>query len=342
MFVNVRPRQKYPGKGARAILCLTAALVVLCCADASPTQGSTSGIDSSGEEDPLATGRVLARQGMTTEAERFVRQYLESHPNSADAHFLLGYILFKEVKAKESLAEYTEGAKYRTPAAVDLKVVALNYVLLGDYVDADKWLTRSLELTPSDSEGWYYLGRAKYNENRFEEAVNAFDQCLKLDRKNVKAEDNRGLSLQGLSRNHEAIAAYRTAISWQAELQAKNPGPFINLGSLLMELNRPEEAIASLNEALAIPPETYRSQGMAELEPRAHEQLGRAYMNLNQLPQAQAELEKAVALVPQDAHLHYLLGQAYRKGGRIEKAKAQFDRYTELVRAQDSVVRRKP
>ena len=318
-----------------SILCLCGVLSGACHAASQPAQGYEPGVSQAGKGDPLVKGRVLLQRGMTADAERFVRQYLESHPDSADAHFLLGYILFKEVKAKESLAEYTEGAKYRTPAGVDLKVVALDYVLLGDYVDADKWLTRSLELAPSDSEGWYYLGRAKYNENRFEEAVNAFDQCLKLDRKNVKAEDNRGLSLQGLSRNDEAIAAYRTAISWQAELQAKNPGPFINLGSLLLELNRPEEAIASLNEALAIPPETYRSQGMAELEPRAHEQLGRAYTNLNQLPQAQAELEKAVALVPQDAHLHYLLGQAYRKGGRIEKAKAQFDRYTELVRAQD-------
>ena len=318
-----------------SILCLCGVLSGACHAASQPAQGCEPGVSQAGKGDPVVKGRVLLRRGMTADAERFVRQYLESHPDSADAHFLLGNILFKEVKAKESLAEYTEGAKYRTPAGVDLKVVALDYVLLGDYVDADKWLTRSLELAPSDSEGWYYLGRAKYNENRFEEAVNAFDQCLKLDRKNLKAEDNRGLSLQGLSRNDEAIAAYRTAISWQAELQAKNPGPFINLGSLLLELNRPEEAIASLNEALAIPPETYRSQGMAELEPRAHEQLGRAYTNLNQLPQAQAELEKAVALVPQDAHLHYLLGQAYRKGGRIEKAKAQFDRYTELVRAQD-------
>src|SRR5207253_6310161 len=62
----------------------------------------------------------------------------------------------------------------------------------------------------------YYLGRAKYNENRFAEAVNAFQQCLTLDSKNVKAEDNLGLSYAGLDRNEEAIVAYKNAIAWQS------------------------------------------------------------------------------------------------------------------------------
>src|SRR5207253_7946429 len=67
----------------------------------------------------------------------------------------------------------------------------------------------------SDSEGWYYLGRTKYNENRFAEAISAFQQCLKLDPQNVKAEDNLGLSLAGLGRNEEAAVAYNQAIAWQ-------------------------------------------------------------------------------------------------------------------------------
>src|SRR5260370_37436028 len=165
-----------------------------------------------------------------------VRQHLETHPDSAEGHFLLGRILFQEIqsaarletkfadlqvlganpsgakhkeeKARASLAEFTSGAKFHDPSAADLQGVAFDYVLLGDYVDADKWLTKMLVWTPGDADGWYLLGRTKYNENRFAEAVDAFQRCLKLDPRNVKAEDNLGLSYAGLGHRAEPAAAY--------------------------------------------------------------------------------------------------------------------------------------
>lgn len=189
-----------------------------------------------------------------------------------------------------------------------------------DYTDADKWLTKSLEWNPRDAEGWYYLGRTKYNENRFEEAINAFEQCLKLDPGNVKAEDNLGLSYAGLGRTEEAINAYKKAMDWQTQVANKNPGPFIDLGSLLLEQNQAENAVAYLLQAVEIAPREFS----------AHEQLGKAYSHLNQLQKAQSELEKAVELAPQIARLHFLLGQVYRRQGLIDKAKAELDRFAKL------------
>ena len=312
----------------------------------------------------LAEARSLADKGMASEAERRVRQYLAVHPDSANAHFLLGHILFREIhaeaklesqlapqvqapmggakvlgvnsadakdreeKAKASLAEFTAGANYRAPTAADLKVVAFDYLLLGDYFDADKWLTKMLEWAPHDSDGWYHLGRTKYSENRFAEAISAFQQCLKLDPKNVKAEDNLGLSYAGLDRREEAIAAYQKAIAWQAQSLIKDSGPFIDLGSLLLEQDRVKEAIGYLSQGAAIPPQ----------ESRAHAALGKAYSKLNELGKAQSELEKAVELAPDNASLHYVLGQVYRKQGLMEKAKIEFDRTAELNASHSSPV----
>jgi Flp pilus assembly protein TadD len=319
-------------------------------------QASAGGHNSSEPQlslDPiLSEAKSLADKGMTAEAERRVRQYLAMHPDSADAHFLLGHIIFREIqaearleshvalqaqgpmggvkvlganspdakdrdeKAKASLAEFTAGAKYHAPAAADLKVVAFDYVLLGDYPDADKWLTKMLEWTPNDSDGWYHLGRTKYSENRFAEAISAFQQCLQLDPKNVKAEDNLGLSFAGLGRNEEAAAAYQQAIAWQAQFIAKNPGPYIDMGSLLIEENRSQDALTFLLRATEI----------ARGDSRAHELLGKAYTRLEELPKAQAELEKAIELSPQTPNLHCMLAPVYRKQGLAEKAKIEFDR----------------
>ena len=223
--------------------------------------------------------------------------------------------------AKASLAEFTAGAKFHDPSAADLKIVALDYVLLVDYPDADKWLTKMLEWAPNDSEGWYYLGRTKYNENRFAEAISAFQKCLKLDPKNVKAEDNLGLSFAGLGRNEEAAAAYKEAIAWQAQSLAKNPGPYIDLGSLLIDENRPQDAVTFLLQAVEIAPR----------ESRAHELLGKAYTRVEEFPKAQAELQKAVELSPQTPNLHCMLAPIYRKQGLAEKAKAEYDRCAALT-----------
>ena len=293
----------------------------------------------------LAQAKSLLNKGQFNEAEDSLRHYLDSHPSSADARFLLGYVLFREIQAKASqegrkdarfeeqnakasLVEYTAGAKYQTPGAFDLKIVAFDYVLLHDYVDADKWLTRLVERDPKDPEGWYYLGRAKYNENRFEDAIRAFTQCLTLEPGNLKAEDNLGLSYAGLDRREEAIAAYQKAIAWQAEALIKDSGPFINLGSLLLEQNRVEEAIPFLMQGVSISPE----------ESRAHAALGKAYSKQNELKKAQSELEKSVELAPDNASLHYVLAQVYRKQGLTDKAKVEFARSAELNGSNSSPV----
>jgi tetratricopeptide (TPR) repeat protein len=292
--------------------------------------------------------KSLMEKGLVRDAERAVRQYLEAHSDSAEGHFLLGYILFREIqtearmetaaesvktldgdprdgkareqRARASLAEFTAGAKYHDPSAFDLKIVALDYVLIGDYVDAEKWLTRSLEWNPQDSDGWYYLGRARYNENKFAAAVDAFLHCLKLSLRNVKAEDNLGLAYAGLGRNEEATAAYQQAMVWQSQATFKNSGPYIDLASLLLDENRPEEAIPYLLQAVEIAPR----------ESRAHELLGKAYTRSDKLAAAQAELEKAVELSPQSANLHCMLAPVYRKQGVTDKAKVEFDRCAAL------------
>ena len=292
----------------------------------------------------LDEAKSLTMKGDLPEAEKATRQFLQANDTSAEAHFLLGYILFREIQAKAeangatrydvdgslarfrdehakaSLAEFTEGAKYHEPSEFDLKTVAEDYVLLNDFGDADKWMTRAVEWNPKDAEAWYSLGRIKYTNNRFQEAIHAFEECLKLDPKNVKAEDNLGLSYYGLGRTDDALKAYKTAIEWQAQAKEKDPQPFIDLGTLYIEKNQPKEALPYLEQAAQVAPG----------DAKGHEELGKAHSALNDLPKAQSEFEKAVTLAPNVARLHYMLGQIYRREGMIDKAKEQFARVAEL------------
>lgn len=262
----------------------------------------------------LASAIECARKGYFRNAESDTRRFLSVHADSAEGHFLLGYILYRERKPKASLAEYTLGARFRNPSAVDLASVAMDYVLLNAYTEADKWLTRSVEMDPKNYLYWYYLGRTKYTENRFQEAVHAFEASLQVRPMNSRAEYNLGLAYEGGSFPEKAEAAYRTAIAWQKSADHQDPQPYLDLGMLLTKEGRVEEAIPLLQKAVAIAPRN----------PKVHEELGRAYERVTKLKEAQEEFETAVDLTPGVSPLHFELGRIYRKEGFMEKARSQF------------------
>lgn len=299
---------------------LTASLVLLPLIFTGALAGRVAAQDipslSGPANDPLATAKALVRDGNLAEAEAAARNFVETHLVSGEGHFLLGLILFREHKSKESLAEYTEGSKYQLPSAADLKVVGLDYVLLDDYPDAEKWLTESTQGNAADPIAWYSLGRVQYKLNHFDGALVSFQKALELDPRNVKAEDNLGLAYQGLGRAQEAIASYRQAIAWQATADHPSEQPLLNLGSLLIERDDLQEATRLLESAVGIAPDNAKAQ----------EQLGRAYLAQSNLGLAAQHLERAVALSPDDSRLHFQLGQVYRKQGLTDKAKAEFAR----------------
>jgi Flp pilus assembly protein TadD len=264
-------------------------------------------------DDALAQARALASAGKLADSESMLREYIQGHRSSAEAHFLLGYVLFRRQEAKESLAEFTAGAAIQRPHADELKIVASDYVMLGDYGDADKWFTSVIVEKPDDSDAWYLLGRAKFNESNFAAAVTCFQRALALHPKYVDAENNLGLAFLQLNENDKAEAAFQTAIDWQGETP-KDAQPFLNLGSMYADQSKFDQSVTYLTKAAALAPDN----------PRIHEELARVYIAQQKLPEAQSELEKAVTLAPKISGLHFKLGQIYRKEGLRERAEQEF------------------
>ena len=275
--------------------------------------------------DPLAQERSLLAAGKVEESASALAVYLKANPTSADAHFLLGYILFRERKARESLAEFTAGARFRRPRADELKVVASDYVILGDFADADKWFSDVVASDPNDADAHYLLGRTKFNENDFPAAISSFENALKLRPKYSEAENNIGLAWRELNNLEKAHAAFQKAIDWQGDAPVDEQ-PFLNLGTLLADQNRIEAAIPYLVTAAALAPEN----------PSIHEELSHVYAMQQNLPKAQSELERAVALAPNISSLHFKLGQIYRKEGMHDLAKKEFDVCAKLSGAHSS------
>lgn len=144
----------------------------------------------------LDRAKCLIKLGQYAEAEITLNGFRQNHTQSEDAAYLLGYVLFRENKPKDSLEVYTQAAKLKPPSADDLKIVALNYVLLNDYPDAARYLQKAIQMDPNNVEAHYHLGRVAYQQNRFEQAIAEFQRALQLDPGNTKAQNNLGLTVE--------------------------------------------------------------------------------------------------------------------------------------------------
>ena len=274
----------------------------------------------------LYRAKSLVNLGQYDEADSALGPYLIAHPESDDALYILGYIRFRQGKAKESLDTFTAAAKLKNPTANDLKIAALDYVLLQDYGDAAHYLELSVQMDPSDAEAWYHLGRTRYQQNKFDQAIEAFQRSLQLDPRSVKAENNLGLTLEAKNQTEDAIAAYRKAISFDASATSHSEQPYLNLGSLLVKLNHTEDAIPLLAKACETAP------GAA----KTHYELGKAYFGLKRFDDARKETEAAVKLDPKDSSQHYLLGRIYQRMGKTTLANEQFHMTADMMHAKET------
>jgi len=258
------------------------------------------------------------------EAEGALTAYLRDNDLSGTAHAMLAYALLRENKPAESLKEYTRAAAIEEPSAQMLERVGQDYVLLGDWVDADKWTLRAVQIDPADADAWYSLGRIRYTEQRFRDALSCFQQVLKLSPKSVKAENNLGLSYEATNQTDAAVEAYRKAIEWQNEGPRAqiSEQPLLNLGVVLLHRGGLAEAEPLLTQAAALAPR----------DPRIHEQLGHLYMQKRDYSAAEHELDQACKLDPKNSSLHFLLGQAYRHLGMRQEAEAEFAASARLAR----------
>lgn len=96
-----------------------------------------------------------------------------------------------------------------------------------------------------------------------------------------------------------------------------------NLGLVLIDLNRPGEAVEHIAAYLARNPD----------DAAAHGQLGDAKQSLGELVDAIIAYRESLRLNPNDARVHMNLGTALGRQGRLKEAIAEF---TESLRLEPS------
>ena len=157
----------------------------------------------------------------------------------------------------------------------------------------------------------HMLGVLRVQQGRNDEALELVGAALKLNSNDAEAHANYGTILRNLKRAAEALASFDRALALRPDL----PGPNYNRANvLLLDLNRPQEALAGYDRALAANPNF----------PEAWNNRGNALTALGRLEEALASFDHALALRPDDIAALNCKAQALLEAGRSEEALALF------------------
>lgn len=272
-------------------------------------------------KDPAVVRELVSlAQSMNRPAEAvsWYEKLLESAPDNLDYKIAYAGALNDAGKHERAITLLEELMKKAPEAKSGRSLAELGRAYMGsDEVKARQLLNEAKRLEPS-AEIYTLLGRVEAKQQRFDAAMEAFQEALKLSggRNDVRLE----LGLLQLRRGNPQDAVD-------------------NLKMVLRNDPSQTEAVSALGEALTA---VQKYRDALQIYQRALEagtenvdiMMKSALLQLqqlNQLPQAVKTLRDVLTLAPENAEAHYYLGYAYKDMGRSADAKRELSRFVELA-----------
>lgn len=196
--------------------------------------------------------------------------------NYAEAWYQAGYCYGVLGRHNDSLRASRQAAKLRPEwAAVYVNIGASSFAL-GQYKEAVDAYRTAIRLDDDNAEIQYALGLTFNKLNRIEEEILAYRRALTLRPDHAASLEKLGMALFKKARYHEAAAAFE-----QLKIYRPDAKTFNYLGESLIEINKNEEAIEALNNALGYNPDFEK----------ARYNIGRAYLKIGNRDMAQVQYE---------------------------------------------------
>jgi Tfp pilus assembly protein PilF len=179
-------------------------------------------------------------------------------------------------------------------------------------------LREALEQFPKSPKLWFAMGLAQFQDNKSDDAANAFLRALELDPKLSPAYAYIGMINVDRGKIPEAVESYKKALAID---EASSVNHFL-MAEALQKLNPPDDHAAEehLRRALALDPNMQQ----------AHLALGKLFLRSDRLQDAAAELERVIQADPNAAEAYYQLGRVYMRQKRREDAQAVMAKFEQL------------
>jgi len=167
-----------------------------------------------------------------------------------------------------------------------------------------------LSVDARDTQAITVLGYALLMQNRAEHAIKVLEPAARAVR-DPEIDTQLGLALRQAGRNEDAIARFKRATKRKSSF----PAAFLELGSLLADLNRYDEAIDALTEGLDASP-----------MPEILSKLGQIFLLRRDYGKAKSAFIRALQLAPDNPEALWGLGKAHQGLGENREAADYFRR----------------
>jgi tetratricopeptide (TPR) repeat protein len=280
------------------------------------------------EKEKRATVEMAVKSHNYRQAEEILVGEVGHQPNSYVLLTFLGKVFFLDGKYLDCAVAMKKADKVTPLKDSDRITLALSYLSLNhpDWARPElETLTRS---DPGNPFSTYWLGRIDYDAMQFKSAAAEFQKVLELNPNFMKAYDNLGLTYEALGQYDDAIKTYTQGNELNRKHAVPSPWPPLNLGTLLVKLEKFEEAEANIRESLL-----YDSRF-----PKAHLQLGLVLAKQKKDADALRELRQAIKYDPMYAEPHYVLGRIYQRRGDRQQADLEWETFQRLKADQPRVI----
>lgn len=210
----------------------------------------------------------------------------------------------------------------RRAVALDARSVAgwgnLGIILqeAGKLEESLQCLARVCQLVPDNAQAHNNLGNTYKRLGRLNEARTEYETAIRLDPSYSEVHSNLAVLLNDLGDHDAAMQAARRAI----EINPRNADAYLNAAVIAITRRRPDEAARWIENILSFAPE----------HPGALLILARSQQEDGDFLSAEQTARRAVAVAPQNGAACEVLGQVLQAMGRLDEARAEYERAATL------------
>ncbi len=266
---------------------------------------------------------VVRQRGDLDEAERLLRSCLRLDARRADIHANLGNLLAAARRSEEAEEAYREALSIDSSFRPARLGLARHLSNIGEGGKAAKEAQALIDQNANDAEAWNVFGTSRRLQRRSEDAEVAFRRALELEPDYAIARHNLGALLAQLSRSEDAL----TELAAAASLGVRGPEIDLNRASALMALCRFDEAELLLENTVKTTPG----------DTNAHTLLARVRFMRGGSDFADV-FAAAVRARPEDVTLRLGYSRVLRGAGLFDQAQATLESALDLNKADSRLL----
>jgi tetratricopeptide (TPR) repeat protein len=243
-------------------------------------------------------------------AEALLIREIEKQPKSAELLTFLGNIFFLDRKFMNCAVAMSKAEKLAPLSEGDQFTLAMAFVALKRPDWARPELEKLHAAHKENASYSYWLGKLEFDGQNLPNAIERFQEAVRLNPQLVRGYDMLGVSRQKAGQHDEAVKAFEEAIRLNRTATPPSAWPPLDYGSMLLEDGKAEEAEPYLREAVKYEPRLAK----------AHYKLGSSLDTEHKDDEAVTELKRAAQLDPADPQPWHALAKIYRRKGQQRDA----------------------